>query len=99
MVFQDPMTSLDPTMRVERQIMESLNRHLGMSGRQAAERAIELLELVSIPNAEERLKQYPHQFSGGMRQRVVIGIALACDPKVLIADEPTTASGLGGQQG
>jgi oligopeptide transport system ATP-binding protein len=91
MVFQDPMTSLDPTMRVGRQIMESLKRHLGMSGRKATERAVELLELVGIPNAEERLKQYPHQFSGGMRQRVVIAIALACDPKVLIADEPTTA--------
>jgi oligopeptide transport system ATP-binding protein len=91
MVFQDPMTSLDPTMRVGRQIMESLKRHLGMSGRRAAERAVELLELVGIPNAEERLKQYPHQFSGGMRQRVVIAIALACDPQVLIADEPTTA--------
>jgi oligopeptide transport system ATP-binding protein len=91
MVFQDPMTSLDPTMRVGRQIMESLKQHLDMSGRRAAERAVELLELVGIPNAEERLKQYPHQFSGGMRQRVVIAIALACDPQVLIADEPTTA--------
>src|SRR5215210_69267 len=91
MVFQDPMTSLDPTMRVGRQIMESLKRHLGMSGRKAAERAVELLGLVGIPNAEERLKQYPHQFSGGMRQRVVIAIALACNPQVLIADEPTTA--------
>src|ERR687893_478724 len=91
MVFQDPMTSLDPTMRVGRQIMESLKQHLGMSGRQAAERAVELLKLVGIPYAEERLKQYPHQFSGGMRQRVVIAIALACDPQVLIADEPTTA--------
>jgi oligopeptide transport system ATP-binding protein len=91
MVFQDPMTSLDPTMRVGRQIMESLKLHLSMSGRQAAERALELLKLVGIPSAEERLKQYPHQFSGGMRQRVVIAIALACDPQVLIADEPTTA--------
>ena len=91
MVFQDPMTSLDPTMRVGPQIMESLKQHLGMSGSQAAERAVELLELVGIPNAKERLKQYPHQFSGGMRQRVVIAIALACDPQVLIADEPTTA--------
>ena len=92
MVFQDPMTSLDPTMRVGRQIMESLNRHLGMSGRRAAERAVELLKMVGIPNTKECLKQYPHQFSGGMRQRVVIAIALACDPKVLIADEPTTAA-------
>jgi oligopeptide transport system ATP-binding protein len=91
MVFQDPMTSLDPTMRVGRQIMESLKLQLSMSGRQAAERAVELLKLVGIPNAEDRLKQYPHQFSGGMRQRVVIAIALACDPQVLIADEPTTA--------
>jgi oligopeptide transport system ATP-binding protein len=91
MVFQDPMTSLDPTMRVGRQIIESLKQHLGMSRSQAAERAVELLELVGIPHAEERLKQYPHQFSGGMRQRVVIAIALACDPQVLIADEPTTA--------
>jgi oligopeptide transport system ATP-binding protein len=91
MVFQDPMTSLDPTMRVGRQIMESLKQHLDMSGRRAAERAVELLELVGIPNAKERLKQYPHQFSGGMRQRVVIAIALACDPHILIADEPTTA--------
>jgi oligopeptide transport system ATP-binding protein len=91
MVFQDPMTSLDPTMRIGPQIIESLKKHLGMTGRQAAERAVELLKLVGIPNAEARLKQYPHQFSGGMRQRVVIAIALACDPQVLIADEPTTA--------
>jgi oligopeptide transport system ATP-binding protein len=91
MVFQDPMTSLDPTMRVGRQITESLRKHLGMSGERARERSVELMGMVGIPNAEARLKQYPHQFSGGMRQRVVIAIALACDPQVLIADEPTTA--------
>jgi oligopeptide transport system ATP-binding protein len=91
MVFQDPMTSLDPTMRIGRQISESLRKHLGMSRGQAAERAVELLKLVGIPNPEDRLGQYPHQFSGGMRQRVVIAIALSCDPQILIADEPTTA--------
>ena len=91
MVFQDPMTSLDPTMKIGRQIEESLRKHLNLSGAAARERSVELLKLVGIPNAEARLKQYPHQFSGGMRQRVVIAIALACDPEVLIADEPTTA--------
>ncbi len=90
-VFQDPMTSLNPVFTVGNQIMEPLRTHMGMTKVQAAARAVELLELVGIPDAKRRLGDYPHQFSGGMRQRVMIAIALACDPEVLIADEPTTA--------
>ncbi len=90
-VFQDPMTSLNPVFTVGFQIMEPLRKHMKMDRRRARARAVELLNLVGIPDAERRLKDFPHQFSGGMRQRVMIAIALACDPKVLIADEPTTA--------
>jgi len=90
-IFQDPMTSLNPVFTVGFQIMEPLREHMGLSKAQARKRTIELLELVGIPSAGDRLDDYPHQFSGGMRQRVVIAIALSCDPKVLIADEPTTA--------
>ena len=91
MVFQDPMTSLDPTMKIGKQITEVIIKHEKASKEEANKRAEELLELVGIPNAKERMKQYPHQFSGGQRQRIVIAIALACHPDVLIADEPTTA--------
>jgi len=90
-IFQDPMTSLNPVFNVGFQVMEPLRKHMGLSKSQAHKRAIDLLELVGIPDAARRLKDYPHQFSGGMRQRVMIAIALACDPEVLIADEPTTA--------
>jgi peptide/nickel transport system ATP-binding protein len=90
-VFQDPMTSLNPVFTVERQVGEVLRRHLGMSKSEARERTIELLDLVGIPSPERRVDEYPHQLSGGMRQRVMIAMAIACEPKVLIADEPTTA--------
>jgi peptide/nickel transport system ATP-binding protein/oligopeptide transport system ATP-binding protein len=90
-VFQDPMTSLNPVFTVGSQIMEPLRQHMGLDKARARVRAQELLELVGIPDAARRLDDYPHQFSGGMRQRVMIAIALSCDPDVLIADEPTTA--------
>ena len=91
MIFQDASTALNPTMRVGDQIGETMQRHMGMNGTEAALHATEILDRVGIPAAEQRLNDYPHQFSGGMRQRVMIAIAICCNPELLIADEPTTA--------
>lgn len=91
MIFQDPMSSLNPFLRISRQLTEISELHLGLNSRAARKRAIEMLDLVGIPDATRRLDDYPHQFSGGMRQRVMIAMALSCDPELLIADEPTTA--------
>jgi oligopeptide transport system ATP-binding protein len=91
MIFQDPMTSLNPVLTIGKQLEEPLMLHLGMTKKQAEDRSTELLSMVGIPNARDRLKDYPHQYSGGMRQRVMIAMALSCSPQILVADEPTTA--------
>jgi ABC-type dipeptide/oligopeptide/nickel transport system, ATPase component len=92
MIFQDPMTSLNPVLTIGRQITESLELHMKLTPREARNRAVELLQMVGIPGAARRLDDYPHQFSGGMRQRVMIAMALSCNPELLIADEPTLRS-------
>ncbi|TDL33112.1 ABC transporter ATP-binding protein [Jeotgalibacillus sp. S-D1] len=91
MIFQDPMTALNPTLKIGEQLTEGIRQHTSISSEDATKKAVEMMKLVGIPNPTERLKQYPHQFSGGMRQRIVIAIALMCEPELLIADEPTTA--------
>ena len=91
MIFQDPMTSLNPFMKISRQLMEVTQLHLGHSKKEAFDHALKMLQTVGIPDAEQRINEYPHEFSGGMRQRVMIAMALSCDPELLIAEEPTTA--------